>query len=135
MHRTYSYDNAIYLAEAGVEKGIAMLNYGANNWAANGWSNLGGATNYTKTTAGFTSVGDGSVVALGSDTVTISGSAAMYCTVYAPNSAVTISGSGSLIGAIGGNTFSLSGGMHVHYDEALRGGSGGQYAVVSWQEL
>jgi hypothetical protein len=76
-----------------------------------------------------------SIVALGNDTVTISGSAAMYCTIYAPKSAVTISGSGSLIGAIVGNTFSLSGGMHVHYDEALRGGSGGQYAVMSWQEL
>jgi hypothetical protein len=58
--RTYSYGSAVYLAEAGVEEGFAMLNYGSGAWAANGWSSLN-TTNYTKTASSFTS-NDGSVV-------------------------------------------------------------------------
>lgn len=61
VHRTFSYGNAIYLAEAGIEEGIAGVNYGANNWAANGWSSLN-TTNYTKTTSNFSPAGSSSVV-------------------------------------------------------------------------
>src|ERR1043165_4251339 len=61
VHRTYSYGTAIYLAEAGIEEGIGMLNYGADNWAANGWS-IFQSTNYTKVTNNFTPLGGGSPV-------------------------------------------------------------------------
>lgn len=45
----------------------------------------------------------------GSGTVTLSGSSAMYGTVYAPQSNVTLSGSGTVTGGIVGRTVTISG--------------------------
>src|ERR1051326_9033970 len=61
VHRTYSYENALYLAEAGIEEGVAMVNYGADNWSANGCSSFA-TTNYTKTVNNFTSTTRSSVL-------------------------------------------------------------------------
>jgi Flp pilus assembly protein TadG len=42
-----------------------------------------------------------------------------YGVIYAPNTAVTISGSSDYFGAIVGKTLTVNGGGQVHYDEAL----------------
>lgn len=60
VHRTYSYGSGIYLAEAGVEEGIAMINNGNSSWAGNGWYSLG-SDSYTKTITNFTSSTGGSI--------------------------------------------------------------------------
>lgn len=69
---------------------------------------------------------------------TASGSSALVAVVNAPGFDVTISGTGSLNGAIIANTINISGGASVHYDEALNtnGTSSaiGNYAFASWFE-
>src|ERR1041384_6120260 len=70
VNRTYSYCNAIYLAEAGIEEGIGMINYGSNDWSGTGWS-VFYSTNYTKTVNNFVPLGGGSAV--GNYTVSIYG--------------------------------------------------------------
>ena len=51
---------------------------------------------------------------------TLSGGAGAYFTAYAPNHAITLSGSGDLYGAVIGASFTSLGGSQVHFDEALR---------------
>jgi hypothetical protein len=59
-------------------------------------------------------------------------------TINAPNYDVTISGGGSLAGALIANTLTESGGSGLHYDEALGAGGAnstlGHYAFASWFE-
>ena len=78
--------------------------------------------------------GSFALVSLGSGSVTLSGSSVTYATIYSPESAITISGSGSLVGAIVGDTFSLTGGMTIHYDEALGNSSSGSNGALTWLE-
>jgi len=68
---------------------------------------------------------------------TLSGGSGAYFSVYAPNHAVTISGSGDLWGALAVKTLTASGGSKIHYDEALgRGLPQGLNAVAgSWAQL
>lgn len=63
VHRTYYHGSSIYLAEAGAEEGMGMLNYGNGNWAANGWTSIGSGASlyYTKTVTDLTAT-DGSSV-------------------------------------------------------------------------
>lgn len=49
----------------------------------------------------------------------IAGGAGAAFSIYAPNHAVTLSGGGSVYGAIVASTFTLSGGGQLHYDAAL----------------
>ena len=67
-------------------------------------------------------------------TVVYSGSAQFVGTLYAPQAALTMSGSAAAIGALVANKIITSGGMSFHYDEAL-GGGGSKYVVTSWAEL
>ena len=59
-----------------------------------------------------------------SGTVTISGSADLYADVYAPQSAFTLSGGGSLAGRIVASSIAESGGSNIYYDMSLVGGYG-----------
>jgi len=48
--------------------------------------------------------------------LTVSGSSALYANIYAPQSDVTVSGSGDIYGSVIGKTINLSGTANVHYD-------------------
>ena len=65
-------------------------------------------------------------------TVTISGSGTLIGAVNAPGANFTISGSANLSGAFIGNTMNISGGAGVHYDQALArmSGSGPGYGYT-----
>jgi len=68
--------------------------------------------------------------------VSYSGNAQFIGTINAPQAAVSLSGTADAIGAVVGASFSLSGTMGLHYDEALRGNpKEGRYLVASWLEM
>jgi len=54
--------------------------------------------------------------------VTLSGTSDGYMTVYAPTTGVTVSGGGSIYGAVMGKTLSLTGNSNIHYDAFLASG-------------
>jgi hypothetical protein len=56
--------------------------------------------------------------------VTIGGTAALYSTVYAPQSAVTLSGSGDIYGSVLGLTVDMTGTSAIHYDLSLNAQNG-----------
>ncbi|HWE98154.1 MAG TPA: pilus assembly protein TadG-related protein [Tepidisphaeraceae bacterium] len=56
--------------------------------------------------------------------VVLSGSTKFFMDVYAPQSAVTVSGTGGLFGSVVGSTLSLSAGSAIHYDTSLNSGWG-----------
>lgn len=56
---------------------------------------------------------------IGSGVVTISGSNALYCDLYAPQSAVDISGTGGVYGAVVGRTLVVRGGGGAHHDTSM----------------
>jgi len=51
---------------------------------------------------------------------TLSGGSGAYFSVYAPNHAITVSGSGDIYGALVGASLTSSGGSKIHYDEGLQ---------------
>ncbi|WP_445620177.1 DUF7305 domain-containing protein [Kushneria sp. Sum13] len=57
--------------------------------------------------------------------VAISGAASTYAVIHAPDTRVEVSGSGELYGALVAGELSISGAGGVHYDEALKGATGG----------
>ena len=57
----------------------------------------------------------------GSSGVSVSGGTSTYFSVYAPGTAVSISGSSHVFGAILGKSFTSSGNAKHHYDTALAG--------------
>lgn len=70
-------------------------------------------------------------------TVSVSGSADVYAGIYAPDSAISLNGSADFFGAIVGNTFTHSGTVDMHFDEALADvgtTAGNDLTVLSWQE-
>jgi primosomal replication protein N/Tfp pilus assembly protein PilX len=75
---------------------------------------------------------------VGSHNFTDSGNATLTAVINAPGFDITISGGGSVSGAVIANTLNLSGGSGLHYDEALNinGTSSaiGNYAFASWFE-
>lgn len=76
----------------------------------------------------------------GGSGVTFSNSTVMYGTVYAPDTSVTFSNSFQAYGAIVAKSTTLSNTSQIHYDEALRqgsgqGGGGSTYTVSNWQEI
>jgi Tfp pilus assembly protein PilX len=75
---------------------------------------------------------------IGSHKFNDSGGATLTAVINAPGYDVTISGGGSISGAVIANTLNLSGGSGLHYDEALNtnGASSaiGNYAFASWFE-
>ncbi|WP_428940065.1 DUF7305 domain-containing protein [Fontivita pretiosa] len=63
--------------------------------------------------------GNFAINVLNSGNVALSGNSSLYADIYAPNSAVTVSGNGDLFGRIVGKTLSISGNGKFHYDEDL----------------
>lgn len=61
----------------------------------------------------------------GSSNVTLTGSSAFYADVYAPQSNVTITGSAQVMGAVVGQSLSLSGSAAVHMDQGISGSGHG----------
>jgi hypothetical protein len=91
----------------------------------------GGIANGTGLAANFSVNGLPSV-----QTATYSGSSEFIGTSYTPEASLTISGSSDCVGAFVADNVTLSGGMNVHYDEALGGGLGLlKYAITTWREL
>jgi hypothetical protein len=71
------------------------------------------------------------------NTYTISGSANFVGVINAPSYALTLSGSGDLMGAFIMYSMNISGAAGFHYDESLAGNSGGSnlgFVVASWIE-
>ena len=78
-----------------------------------------------------------SIIGLNScSSVYYGGGAQFVGTIYAPYAAVSLAGNTDAYGAIVGRTFSLTGTMGLHYDEALKGDPReGRFLAASWQEL
>jgi len=71
-----------------------------------------------------------------STAISYHGNAQFVGTIYAPQAAISLGGTTDAMGAFVGASMSLSGGMGIHYDEALRGNpKEGRYLVASWQEI
>jgi Flp pilus assembly protein TadG len=74
---------------------------------------------------------------LSSGSVSIHGNANLYADVYAPNSAISISGNGDFYGRAIGKTLSVDGNGKLHFDESVGppygGGGGGATAVSTVQ--
>ena len=64
------------------------------------------------------------IVVIGNGTVQVSNNAAFYGRIYAPQSAVQLSGSGDIYGSVLGNAISMTGTSGIHYDLSLPGGWG-----------
>src|SRR5206468_1165645 len=56
--------------------------------------------------------------------VTIGSSAALYASIYAPQSPVTLSGSGDIYGCVLGLSVDMTGSSAIHYDMALDANNG-----------
>jgi hypothetical protein len=61
-----------------------------------------------------------SVFELSNAPVTYSGTAPFIGTIYAPMASVTLTGTSDAIGAVVGNTVTVSGSMGLHFDENLK---------------
>ncbi|HEY8666794.1 MAG TPA: collagen-binding domain-containing protein [Tepidisphaeraceae bacterium] len=57
-------------------------------------------------------------------TVNVGSSADLYASIYAPQSAVTLSGSGDIYGSVLSKSIDMTGTSAIHYDTALSGSSG-----------
>jgi hypothetical protein len=68
-------------------------------------------------------------------TLKYSGTSELTGRVYAPQADVAVSGSADVFGAFTANSFTCSGNIGIHYDEALGKSSGPEYQIVSWEEL
>ena len=80
---------------------------------------------------------DFNLVQVGGSPVHFSGNATYTGTVYAPGSALSVSGNGVFFGSYVGASISLNGNADVHYDRSLRSLSGppGPLRVVAqWHE-
>lgn len=107
--------------------------YYFNNFSTGGNSTLtfsGAATVYV---TGNLSLGGGMVTSsnqaknlnfqvIGSGTVTVGNNSAVYFVLYAPQSAVTLNGSGTIYGSVLGQTIDMSGNASINYDLSLPGG-------------
>jgi hypothetical protein len=76
-----------------------------------------------------------SLIVLRNWIVNYGGQGKLIGTVYAPLSTVNLSGTTDAVGAITCNDFRLSGGMGIHFDDALRGNPKIRFLVSSWKEL
>jgi len=104
-------------------------------WYVGGDITMSGGSyqNHTGLAANNTFVGYGT-----NNKLTISGGSDFVGTFNTPGYATTISGGGSLAGALIANNVTISGGSGLHYDEALTSGGGsssiGNFAYASWFE-
>src|SRR5215207_9615146 len=64
-------------------------------------------------------------------TVSIGSSAALYASVYAPQSDITLSGNGAIYGSVVGKSVNMIGTSAIHYDLGLGGGGYGFASELS----
>jgi hypothetical protein len=76
-----------------------------------------------------------SLICLSAYPVNYGGQGKLIGTIYAPLSAVTLSGTTDAIGAVTCNSFSLVGGMGIHYDDALKGNPKIRFLASAWSEI
>ena len=73
-----------------------------------------------------------------SDNCSIGGNGSIYACLYAPNAALSCTGGGSsgmLVGSFVARTITATGGMKLHYDEALQlPGAGSPFTITRWYE-
>jgi len=69
--------------------------------------------------ANSTGVPDNLQVLMTGGKATITGNIDMHAVIYAPNTEVTVTGTGALFGAVVGKTLDMSGTGDIHYDEDL----------------
>ena len=67
--------------------------------------------------------------------ISYGGSFQFIGTVYAPSATVILTGSADAYGALVGNSIELSGGMGLHYDEALNAPQKARFLASSWKEI
>lgn len=84
-----------------------------------GTLNAGGATSLTNTTSVPANLRILSSYT-GANGVTLSNATSAYLVVYAPNTAVTITGAAPLFGTVAGKTLTISNSGMVHYDTLLK---------------
>jgi len=63
-------------------------------------------------------------VVIGNGMVQVNNNGAVYSRIYAPQSAVTLSGSGDIYGSVLGSSINMTGTSGIHYDLSLPGGWG-----------
>ncbi len=77
-------------------------------------------------------------IGVGTGTVSIGGNSNFIAALNAPGYNITVSGSGSLIGSVIGNSLNMTGSGTIHYDEALAPTNSsnliGTFAFASWFE-
>jgi len=77
-------------------------------------------------------------IGVGTGTVSIGGNSNFIAALNAPGYNITVSGSGSLIGSVIGNSLSMQGSGTIHYDEALAPTNSsnliGTFGFASWFE-
>ena len=141
QHDNTSNTNPIYIWVTGklTTSGSGYINQDSNvhiYWYVGGDITVSGGSyqNHTGLAGNNTIVGYGT-----NNKLTISGGSDFVGTLNAPGYATTISGGGSLDGALIANNVTISGGSGLHYDEALGSGGGantsiGNFAYASWFE-
>lgn len=115
------------VAATGPAQHVDVYVSGSVSLSGNGVTNVSGAA----TMLGFSSCGSSTA------SWSMSGNGSGAYTVYAPNSALSISGNGDLYGAFIGKTFSNTGNGKLHFDTALENTGGTTLYVLagSWTEL
>ena len=63
-----------------------------------------------------------SIQVIGNGNVTVGSNGALYANIYAPQSAVTLSGKGAIYGSVLGYSINMTGTSNIYYDLALPGG-------------
>ena len=104
--------------------------------------NIGGNGQGAITLSGVMITGNTSQIAdnliiyyAGTGGFTVSGSATTAAVVYAPNAAVTLSGTTAWYGAVLSKTFTDSGGASIHFDSALLTAGGSGSAVGPYRQV
>jgi hypothetical protein len=72
----------------------------------------------------------------GEQSFAVKGNGYLSGVVYAPNANVTVNGNGDVLGAVVGNTVTMTGNAAFHFDESLGNfGSAGLWKIRKWREL
>jgi hypothetical protein len=66
--------------------------------------------------------GNLTIVMCSANSFTLSSNAAVYASIYAPQSSVTLSGNGDIYGSVLGLSVSMTGTSAIHYDLSLSAG-------------
>jgi hypothetical protein len=127
--------STFYFSQVVLSGGSQLINAGAVNIIIDTKLDLSGGT--VVNPSGVAS--NLAISSCGANTTawTLSGGSGAYLTLYAPNHAVTVSGSGDIYGAMVVGSYTSSGGSKLHYDEALQNAPSRTRVVLngSWAQL